>query len=63
MSIITFIIVLAVIGLLLWAVNTYIPMPPGIKKALNIAVVVAIVIWILQLFFGVLDLAKGVRIG
>jgi len=44
------IIILAVIGILLWAVNTYVPMDPKIKRIMNIAVVVIVVLWLLSLF-------------
>jgi hypothetical protein len=37
---------------LLWLVNTYIPMDANIKKIINIVVVVAVVLWIPLLFIG-----------
>jgi hypothetical protein len=52
MDLISLIIVLIVIGILLWLVNSYIPMDPKIKNILNIVVVVAIVLWLLSLFVG-----------
>jgi len=39
-----------VVGVLLWLVNTYIPMDPTIKKIFNIVVVVAVILWVLQGF-------------
>jgi len=50
MSLITLVIVLVVVGLLLWAVNNYIPMDAKIKQILNIVVVVAVIIWLLSIF-------------
>lgn len=47
---INLIIYLVVIGVLLWAVNTYIPLDDKIKKLLNIVVVVCVVIWLLHVF-------------
>jgi hypothetical protein len=44
------IIILALIGLALWAINTYVPMQPTIKKILNIAVIVLVVLWLLNVF-------------
>jgi hypothetical protein len=44
------IIVLVLIGLLLWLVNNYIPMDGKIKQILNIVVVIAVVIWLLEAF-------------
>jgi hypothetical protein len=50
MPLITIVIVLVVVGVLLWLINTYIPMASSIKTILNIVVVVAVVIWLLQVF-------------
>ena len=63
MPIIQLIIVLAVIGLLLWLVNTYIPMAEPIKRIINIIVVVAIILWLLNVF-GIFDIGgMSYRIG
>ena len=43
MSLIGLIVVLVVVGVLLYVVNTYIPMDAKIKNILNIAVVVVVV--------------------
>ena len=50
MSLITIVITLIIVGVILWLVNTYIPMDGKIKKILNIAVVVVVVLWLLQVF-------------
>ena len=60
MPILTIIIVLIVTGVLLWLINTYIPMQGTIKKILNAVVVIIIVIWLLQAF-GVLDTLKNLH--
>jgi hypothetical protein len=52
MDLITLIIVIVVIGVLLWAINTYVPMDAKIKNILNIVVVLVLVLWILSLFIG-----------
>ena len=62
MSLINLIIVLLVVGVLLWLVNTYIPMDQKIKKILNIVVVIVVVLWLLQAF-GVLGSLDNIRIG
>jgi len=51
-SIITLFVVLIIVGVLLWLVNAYIPMDDKIKKILNIAVVIIVVLWLLTVFFG-----------
>lgn len=48
MSIISIVISLIVVGVLLWLINTYLPMDGKIKTILNVVVVIGVVIWILQ---------------
>lgn len=50
MPLITIIIVLIIIGVLLFLINNYIPMAAPIKTILNIVVIIAVVIWLLQVF-------------
>lgn len=58
MPIITVLIVLVVVGLLLWLVNTYIPMDAKIKNILNVVVVILVVLWLLEVF-GVFSMNLG----
>jgi hypothetical protein len=46
MSLISLLIVLIVVGVILWLINTYIPMDRKIKNILNIVVVIAVVLWL-----------------
>jgi len=62
MDLIQLVVVLIVIGVLLWLVNTYIPMDPKIKNILNIVVVIAVVLWLLTVF-GLLPLGRSIRVG
>jgi hypothetical protein len=62
MSLITIVLVLIVVGVILWLINTYIPMQGTIKSLLNAVVVIVLVIWLLQAF-GVLGELGRVRIG
>jgi len=48
MPLVNIVIVLIVIGLGLWLINNFIPMASSIKTILNVVVVVAVVIWVLQ---------------
>lgn len=50
MDLITLVIVLIVVGVLLWLVNTMIPMDPKIRQILNAVVIIAVVLWLLSLF-------------
>ena len=54
--------VLIVVGVLLWLVNTFIPMARSIKSLLNAVVVIATVLWILNVT-GLLHSLTNVRIG
>ncbi|OGU23304.1 MAG: hypothetical protein A2580_16950 [Hydrogenophilales bacterium RIFOXYD1_FULL_62_11] len=62
MPLINLVVVLIVIGVLLWLVNTYIPMDSKIKQILNIVVVIVVVIWLLQVF-GVIGSLGNIRVG
>jgi hypothetical protein len=50
MPLIDVIITLIVVGILLWLINTYIPMDGKIKQILNVVVVICVVIWLLDVF-------------
>jgi len=50
MPLVTIVIALAVVGLLLWLVNRFIPMQSQIKSILNAVVVIAVIIWLLKVF-------------
>ncbi len=61
MPLLTVLIVIVVVGVVLWLINTYIPMDRKIKNILNAVVVIVLIIWLLKAF-GVLDSMKSVRI-
>jgi hypothetical protein len=44
------VIALIVVGVLLWLVNSFIPMAGSIKSILNAVVVIAVVLWLLKVF-------------
>jgi hypothetical protein len=50
MPLLTVLIVIIVVGVLLWLVNSFIPMERTIKTILNIVVVVILIIWLLKVF-------------
>jgi hypothetical protein len=62
MPLISLIIVLIVVGVLMWLVNTQIPMDANIKKIINVVVLIVVVLWILQVF-GLLDSINAVHVG
>ena len=62
MPLINLIIILVVFGVILWAINAYIPMQSTIKKILNAVVVIGVIIWLLSVF-GVLGNISTIHIG
>ena len=62
MPLMSVIVVLIVVGVLLWLVNSYIPMDGKIKSILNAVVVIAVVVWLLQVF-GLLTSLTSLRVG
>jgi hypothetical protein len=61
MSLISLAVTLIVVGVLLWLVNTYIPMDGKIKKILNVVVVICVVLWLLSAF-GVIGHSGDIRV-
>jgi len=50
MPLLQILIVLVVVGVLLWLVNSYIPMQGTIKSILNAVVIICVVLWLLNVF-------------
>ena len=61
MPILTILLVLVIVGVILWLVNTYIPMDGKIKSILNVVVVVLVIIWLLQAF-GLFSSVKNMHV-
>ncbi len=62
MPLIHVVIVLVVVGVILWVINSYIPMQATIKKILNVVVIIAVIIWLLSVF-GLIGNLSTIRIG
>ena len=62
MSLVSIAVVLVVVGVVLWAINSFIPMARSVKTILNILVVVVLCVWLLQLF-GLMGSIKNFRLG
>ena len=54
--------ILIVVGVLLYLVNHYIPMQGAIKSILNGVVVIAVVLWLVNVF-GLLSNFTNIRVG
>ena len=50
MPLVQVMIALIVVGVLLWLVNTFIPMAGSIKALLNAVVIIVVVVWLLNIF-------------
>jgi len=62
MPLVQIVVVLIVVGVLLWLVNSYIPMAGSIKSILNAVVVIFVVLWLLNVF-GVLHSLSRIHVG
>jgi len=61
MSLLAIILAIVVAGVLLWLINSYIPMDDKIKKLLNVVVVIVLIIWLLKVF-GIFGYLGDVRV-
>ena len=62
MPLLQIMVVLIVVGVLLWLVNSFIPMASTIKSILNAVVVIVVVLWLLNVF-GLFHAFSRMRIG
>lgn len=62
MPLIQLVMVLVVVGVLLWLVNSFIPMQSSVKKILNVVVVIALVLWLLSVF-GLFSSLSQIHVG
>ncbi len=62
MPLIHVVLVLIVVGVLLWLVNSYIPMAGSIKSILNAVVIIAVVLWLLSVF-GLIGELSNIKVG
>ena len=62
MPLIQLVITLVVVGVILWVINSYIPMQATIKKILNAVVIIVVILWLLNVF-GVLGPLSGMHVG
>jgi hypothetical protein len=58
MPLIQLVVVLVVVGVILWVINSYIPMQATIKRILNVVVIIAVIIWLLSVFGFIGELSK-----
>jgi hypothetical protein len=61
MPLLTILLVIIVVGVLLWLVNTFIPMDYNIKRILNVVIAIALIVWLLRVF-GILSTLMDIKI-
>ena len=61
MPLLTILLVLIAVGVILWAVNKYVPMATSIKNILNVVAIGLTIFWLLKVF-GVFAYLRGVHI-
>ncbi len=62
MPLINLVVVLVVVGVILWVINSYIPMQSTIKRILNVVVVLVVIFWLLSVF-GLIGDISSIRVG
>lgn len=49
MSVLTLLLVIVILGVVLYLVETYVPMSPPIKVLMRVVVVIFVILWLLQI--------------
>ena len=62
MPLLQIVVALIAVGVLLWLVNSFIPMAGSIKKLLNWVVIIAVVVWLMNVS-GMFHYLSGIRVG
>ncbi len=52
MGLIELVLVLIVVGVVLWLVETQLPIDAAVKMIIRVVVIVVVVLWVLRLFIG-----------
>ena len=61
MSLIGLVLVLVVAGIVLWLINSYVPMQSAIRKILNAVIITVVILWLLNAF-GIISGLGTIRI-
>jgi predicted membrane protein len=60
-TLLSLILTIVVVGVLLWLINTYVPMQSTVKSILNIVVVIVLIVWLLSAFGLIGPLNRPIR--
>jgi len=61
MPLLNVLIAIIIVGVLLWLINTFIPMDHKIKNIFNLVVVIVLIIWLLKVF-GIFSYLMNIQI-
>jgi hypothetical protein len=61
MPLLNVLIAIIIVGVLLWLINTFIPMDHKIKNIFNLVVVIALIVWLLKVF-GIFSYLMNIQI-
>jgi len=61
MPLLTILIVIIAVGVILWLINSFIPMDRNIRTILNVVVVIVLIVWLLKVF-GIFNSLMGIHI-
>lgn len=61
MSLLEVLLVLVVVGIILWLINTYLPISPSFKKIINVVAALFVIFWLLK-GLGAFTYLSGVRV-
>jgi hypothetical protein len=63
MPLVNVVLLLIIVGVALWLINRYIPMAGSIKSILNAVVVIAVIVWLLNVFGFLATTTPRIHIG
>jgi hypothetical protein len=61
MPLLNVLIAIIIVGVLLWLINTFIPMDHKIKNIFNLVVVIVLIVWLLKVF-GIFSYLMSIQI-
>ena len=60
MSLVNIVVILVAVGMIMWLINTFVPMLGSIRSLLNSVVFIVVLFWLLHVF-GLMGNIQGVR--
>ncbi len=49
-SLISLVITLVVVGLILWLVETMLPLDPVVKRVIHVVIIICVILWLVRMF-------------